>query len=80
MKKTLQYREAWLMSKAHKWHVISINCIVLGLLMILTAIKYQGINYEYKGAVRYIGPVSGQVEAEAYENLEKGTTKLIKIK
>ena len=66
--KVLQYREAWLMSKARKWQIIAVYSVLLALLMILAGIKYQGVNWQYCGTVRYIEP---EVEAEA----ESGTQK-----
>ena len=77
---TIQYKEARVMSMALKWQVKACYSIVLGVLLILAGIKYQCVNWEYRGAIRYIETVAGQVEEEAYTNLEKGTAKLIKIK
>ena len=77
---TIQYKEARLMSRALKWQVKAVYCMLLGLLLILAGIKCQDVNWEYQGAIRYIETVAGQVEEEAYTNLEKGTAKLIKIK
>jgi len=78
--KTLQYKEAWLLSQALKWQVIATYSVVFAVLTILAGIKYQGINFEYCGAIRYTEPVCEQLESEAYNSIEKGTAVLIKIK
>ena len=78
--KTIQYKEARLMSRALKWQVKAVYCMLLGLLLILAGIKCQDVNWEYQGAIRYIEPVCEQLEAEAYNSIEKGTAELIKIK
>ena len=78
--KTIQYKEARLMSRALKWQVIATYSVVFAVLTILAGIKYQGINFEYCGAIRYIEPVCEQLESEAYNSIEKGTAVLIKIK
>ena len=77
---TIQYKEARLRSRALKWQVIATYSVVFAVLTILAGIKYQGINFEYCGAIRYIEPVTGQEEAAAYNSIEKGTAVLIKIK
>jgi len=77
---TIQYKEARLMSMALKWQVKACYSIVLGVLLILAGIKYQCVNWEYRGAIRYTEPVCEQLEAEAYNSIEKGTAVLIKIK
>ena len=77
---TIQYKEARLMSRALKWQVKAVYCMLLGLLLILAGIKCQDVNWEYQGAIRYTEPVTGQEEAVAYNSIEKGTAELIKIK
>ena len=78
--KTIQYKEARLMSRALKSQVIATYSVVFAVLTILAGIKYQGINFEYCGAIRYTEPVCEQLEAEAYNSIENGTAVLIKIK
>ena len=78
--KTIQYKEALYQSMALKWQVIATYSVVFAVLTILAGIKYQGINFEYCGAIRYTEPVTGQEEAAAYNSIEKGTAVLIKIK
>jgi hypothetical protein len=68
------------MSRALKWQVKAVYCMLLGLLLILAGIKCQDVNWEYQGAIRYTEPVCEQLEAEAYNSIEKGTAVLIKIK
>ena len=77
--KTIQYKEALYQSMALKWQVKAVYCMLLGLLLILAGIKCQDVNWEYQGAIRYIEPVSAQIEIAAYNNLETGAV-LIKIK
>ena len=77
---TIQYKEARLMSRALKWQVKAVYCMLLGLLLILAGIKCQDVNWEYQGAIRYTEPVTGHEEAAAYNSIEKGTAVLIKIK
>ena len=77
---TIQYKEALYPSMALKWQVKAVYCMLLGLLLILAGIKCQDVNWEYQGAIRYTEPVCEQLEAEAYNSIEKGTAVLIKIK